>query len=347
MLAARLDGVDAELERERGLHRRELRRKAKEAQEVGAQEDDTIQRAQTGETSPPPSHPHLATPWLCCSLQSTAGMDDIAPVCLGWPSVRASGHTRRRSRPCEFHFGTARFRGTRVCSAVTVPLLSSQRYRSSTVLVFDLRCSSGAEKGPSAHDRDSCFACSDPPPAVREQPHQPLRRVLSSTQLLHHCCRCTAHLVCPDPLKRQITRRTRHHECTFVEGGGVVWRPCWQCGGESETERCSPEGANRLFQRVQPLWELSTVSSFRKCQQLRSQLHTSVSVSAVSRFFRVFFDVFGRTNVHLAFCFERMNVSISTVLNTFRPFSDHLRAQSDMLAPLPRALSSRRSIEQS
>ncbi|MEW5297225.1 MAG: hypothetical protein WDW36_000449 [Sanguina aurantia] len=33
MLAARLDGVDAELERERGLHRRELRRKAKEAQE--------------------------------------------------------------------------------------------------------------------------------------------------------------------------------------------------------------------------------------------------------------------------------------------------------------------------
>lgn len=33
-LAARLDGVDAELERERGLHRRELRRKAKEAQEV-------------------------------------------------------------------------------------------------------------------------------------------------------------------------------------------------------------------------------------------------------------------------------------------------------------------------
>lgn len=35
LLASRAETQDAELERERGLHRRELRRKAKETQEVG------------------------------------------------------------------------------------------------------------------------------------------------------------------------------------------------------------------------------------------------------------------------------------------------------------------------
>ena len=35
MLHSRVEGSEAELERERGLHRRELRRRAKETQEVG------------------------------------------------------------------------------------------------------------------------------------------------------------------------------------------------------------------------------------------------------------------------------------------------------------------------
>lgn len=37
LLQARLETAEAELERERGLHRRELRRKAKETQEVSEQ----------------------------------------------------------------------------------------------------------------------------------------------------------------------------------------------------------------------------------------------------------------------------------------------------------------------
>ncbi len=35
LLQARVEGLEAEVERDRGLHRRELRRKAKESQEVG------------------------------------------------------------------------------------------------------------------------------------------------------------------------------------------------------------------------------------------------------------------------------------------------------------------------